>query len=441
MEKKAATLTALTDRVREAALRVPHAKLWKTAQKLDHFVFLAKPRRGAPPIYKSPKEWFKDAKALVAAIEAATPEACAIAFPLLVRCDDAAALPLFMEFLSTELEGLETHVPSRALLFAFSDSWALLGPRVPARTMAKLFVAGRVRLGALDDEQLAVLSIADLVAGVRRARLRDGDTTEAKRVWTALARAPARVVGELWLEGHIATDAVPEAAISTTAPAALVKAIGSGVLGYLHRDAAERVIGVHPALEKPAARMRLLEAIVTTRSTHASCAFGIALISELAAARHRPLLPVLRRLRTHRDFGGSAMDALIALADRETLQALADGLATRAAKLKPRFDLHHTTPELRDPIRAVYALDPAASASAFAPYFTKKALARDWGAKIAADILMLGQGLITDHRGTKLGAGGGNMIARDPSWRDVLAELVGHPRLGPLAKSLLRVRK
>src|SRR6185437_8278655 len=101
------------------------------------------------------------------------------------------------------------------------------------------------------------------------------------------------------------------------------------------------------------------------------------------------------------------------------------------------FDPHHTIPELRLPIAAAFALDPARASARLAPWFAPRAVASAHGAKIAHDILRAGQGLMTEHGAVVLAAPHPRYLDADPAWRDLLAPLARHSRLGPLVRRVL----
>jgi hypothetical protein len=340
--------------------------------------------------------------------------------------------------IAQDWSGIEMGTPEYGLLVALSEPWAELAPRLPTEAMIELFRARRVRLGGLTEAQLAALPIDELVAHVREFDFTGGLDEEVARIFAAVARAPAATLAELWLAGRAPDTVLTDEVIALVPIDALVRALREDALGWMHADDAGRFCAAHPALGSVEASLDLL-ARVGDVDAHAARAFTTHLVRVVTAQRHAAAVPVLRRLRS--SAGGSAdlfTDALFRLGDAETLDEVAATLAPTVQRIRPRWDPHHTTPELREPVRAVFARARERSAAAFAPYFTKAALASEKGAKVALDILLLGQGTIVDHDGTVLRKPGEDWLSLDPGWQDVLAGLGAHPRLGPTAKRLLR---
>jgi len=207
----------------------------------------------------------------------------------------------------------------------------------------------------------------------------------------------------------------------------------------LSGDEAQRLCANLPALATAEASLALFERLVP-HDGNATDGLIWHLVRALAGARHLPAIPALRRLRDRRppDRRGQLTDALFALGDRATLEEVAAALAPTVKALRITWDPHHTTDELRDPIRAAFARAPERATEAFAPYFTPKALASEKGAKVALDILLLGERVVVDHHGTRLETSDPSWLERDPRWGEVLARLTTHARLGPTARRLAR---
>lgn len=428
-------LEALVDRAIAALTEAPAAKVWQSAKRLDSFVFPAPPRRGAPETFTTIAALYRDAAGLSAALAGGAPPARVVAFPLLARVHLPTAIPLFEAFVAGDWAGLEQDEEAAPILRAFSEPWDRLAPLVATDTMVALCRAGRVRLLGLTEPQLEAMPTGDLVDSIRRDAIqKTALDAQARRIWEVVRRRAPEALVALWLSGDAPFSALRVEHLAAIPVEGLTRALREGSLGYLHRDDSKRIVDRHPELRERSAQLRLLEALARVsgpaRASFGRTAFGLTLIAALAAVPEAR--PLLLALRSDPELGGAATEALLGAGDRATREALAASLSSEAAARKLAWDPRHTTPELRPLIRARYALDPDASAAAFAPFFAPKAIAREAGAKLAFDILILGRG---EHVGTE------PWLARDPGWAPILDALVTHPRLGPTAKSCRRLVK
>ncbi len=258
------------------------------------------------------------------------------------------------------------------------------------------------------------------------------------------ADTPEDELLEMFLAGRLVLEKIPAELARRLPIEAVAEAVRGDALGYVHRDDALAFLEKHPAWGDPAALTALYEALGSSGS-HAACAFDGVLTDRLIADRYAPATDVAaRRLAVHQAFASgarsvmahSARRLLFALGHRPTLEAEAEKLD---ALTKRRFawDAHHTIAELRAPLAAAFALDPAHASARFAPRFAADAVASAHGAKLAHDILRAGLGVITDHHGTVLGSGLGTYLGADPGWVALLEPLRKHTRLGPLVRSIL----
>jgi hypothetical protein len=199
-----------------------------------------------------------------------------------------------------------------------------------------------------------------------------------------------------------------------------------------------------PVLASGAARLAVLEALGPEPGrTSAGWALSNVLIPLLRD--HPPAMKSLARLQArHADqtagagslIGRMALEALFALGHRPTIERVARRLAPTIKAARPRWDPHHTIMELREPIRATFALDPATATARFARYFTARGVRSEAGAKVAHDILRLGLGEMTFHGATRLGTGV-NWLRADPGWRALLAPLEHDRRLKAVVRRAL----
>jgi hypothetical protein len=426
-------LRALVGRILDEIDARPPADVAKAAWGLGSYVTVDRP--GKPALCGTPREIWKTSDKLAKALAARGPTIEALALTLLVAIDVDAALPLFEEFLRGDWSSADATTAGHQLLIGLSQPWNELAPRIPDEAMLSLFRAGCMRLGGLTERQLDRIPLEELIEHVRAFDFTGGLSEEVKRIFRVVARrAPPTTIAELWLAGRAPEEALSAEAIASVPLDALVKAIAHGAIGYLHVDDAERFCRAHPALATIEASLSLLERLGADDG-HAARAFTRHLVRVMVSHRHLPAIPLLRRLRQAAGEDAAIFtDALLRFGDRPTLEALAETLAPTAKKLRLRWDLHHTTPALRDPIRAMFALSRERSTEAFAPFFSSRALATETGAKIALDILLLGQGTVTDHGGTVLRSGDEPWLSLDPRWRDVVEGLRSHPRLRAFAR-------
>jgi hypothetical protein len=431
-----ADLHALVARVLDAVLARSPAAIWAAAKKLDGYIALE--RKGKPARVGAPRELWKRAADFVAVIRARGPVAERLALPLLAAIDADAALPGFRDFVGGDWSGIDPSSDDGQLLIGLSEPWHALSARIPPDEMVALWRANRVRLGGLTEAQLPAIPHDELVAHLRAYDFTAGDGEEVERIFGALAaRASHATLASLWLAGRAPIEHVPDAALAGVSLDALVTAVCDDVIDYLHVDDARRFCAAHPGLRGLPECLALLER-TGDADTHAANAISQHLVRVLARHGHAAAIPTLRRLRAAKEQGegGAFTDALFALGDRETLEGIAAQLGAIAKRVKPRWDPHHTLPELRESIRATFALHRERATEAFAPYFTPAAVRSEKGAKIALDVLLLGQGIVFDHGGSVLRTGDVAWLALDPRWGDVLAALAKHPRLGPRVRSL-----
>ncbi len=256
--------------------------------------------------------------------------------------------------------------------------------------------------------------------------------------------APADAVEKDFVAGKLRPEAIPSALAARIPVEALGAAASGPALGYLHHDEAKIFLQKHPVWSDLAGLTRLLD-LVGDGTSHAASAFSSVLFDRLGQERHGPSIEVALRLRAAHAgkvagvaslIGASAFQHLLLLRHAPTLEAELAQLTARAAKVKA-FDGHHTIPELRGPIAAGFALGPETASARFASWFAPKAVASARGAKVAHDILRGGQGIVTDHDGTKLNAPLGAFLDADPGWLALLEPLRGHALLGKLVKSIL----
>jgi hypothetical protein len=225
-----------------------------------------------------------------------------------------------------------------------------------------------------------------------------------------LAAMPERDIERAFIAGKIAIDDPLAARVP-------VRAIAKANLDYVHRDDVDVFLENHPIGADDAALVKLLGEI-GLQDTHAALAFRAVLVDRFANAQYEPAMAVALKLHTAGIDGGFRL--LLALGHVPTLEAELAKLPK--VKFTPKFDRHHTKPELRPAIDAGYALGPETATSRFAPYFTKKAIASERGAVIAHDILV-----------------GGSLRSEltDPGWPDLLAPLAADKRLGPVVRPYL----
>lgn len=258
------------------------------------------------------------------------------------------------------------------------------------------------------------------------------------------AYTPANELVEMFLAGRLILEKIPPELAKQLPIETVAEGVRGDALGYVHRDDALVFLERHPAWSDPAALTALYDALGES-SSHAADAFDVVLVDRLIADRYAPAAEVaVRRFAMHQAYesgsrsgmASSARRLLFALRHRPTLEAEAAKLDAYANK-RVTWDSHHTIPELRAPLAAAFALDPAHASDRFAPRFAAKGVASAHGAKIAHDILRAGLGMITDHHGTVLGSGLGTYLHADPGWVALLEPLRKHVRLGPLVRKVL----
>lgn len=272
-------------------------------------------------------------------------------------------------------------------------------------------------------------------------------------IQASLAATLDRVVGapppddfaEMFAAGRLALEKIPAGWVARLSVDQVAGAARGSDLGYVHRDEAGAFLSRHPAWSDGEQLAALYRALGVATS-HAALAFGSCVVDRLIELRHEPAGAAAAEIHAATADAEAgprsllAQDAfrlVVALRHRPTLERVFAELDLRARGRRLRFDPHHTRPELRAPIAAGFAIDPASASSRFAAWLAPRAVASEHGAAIAHDVLRAGQGLMSDHDGTRLATGHGAFFDADPGWREVLGALLDHPRLGPLARAAL----
>ncbi len=241
-----------------------------------------------------------------------------------------------------------------------------------------------------------------------------------------------RVIG-FWLEGSLPGDHVP-IEIKRRAPIdALADALHHDRIRFNSDTALNEVLGGHPELATEDKKIALLRRI-GPRAQHGELQLTRVLMNQLGEARSQAAIPLLLDLRAR---GLSADDALLAVGGERALGPLAAELDGAIARADLRWDPHHVIPELRVPVEATFRLDPRTSTERFARVFTPAALSTGAGKKLAHDVLAIGRGTLVAHDGVVIDTPQPGVLAADPRWLDVAAQLLPDHQLAPMAKSIL----
>ncbi len=357
-------------------------QIWPIVQTLEFGLGTNFISIGTTLTYKLPREIFTSADAFMKALAQRTYEARTLAFPILATINPVAATPIFIDFLDSQFSFYDMSYEA-GVMRAVGLVWAVMLPHMPATVMVKLWLEGKCSLAGLTDEHVAQIPIDNMI-----------------------------------------------------------KAIHSPNLGYIHRDIAERIVTIHPQLRQDLVRANMLKQLVDQSEkslTHAESAFIGYLIGALVANNYQPIIPTLEVLLAKSEGKHLAtIDALIRLCHRPFLEQLAVDLPALIKSLKLKWDPHHITFDLVDPIRAVYSLDPSTATERFAAYLTAAAVASDMGAKIAFDIMGVGQSMRINHNGTNVRDNDPDWLAMDPHWIDIAVSFADHPLLCNIAASILK---
>jgi hypothetical protein len=245
-------------------------------------------------------------------------------------------------------------------------------------------------------------------------------------VWHRWAEMKSLVPKErfvrLWLEGRFATEALTNEHIRSVPLDELSKWVRDEDLADIDASDVARIRRARPDLTSLEACLVFLESSLGDAPyTDVQTAFIDHFANLFAQQRYEAALPLLRRV--------GALEALFAMNDRVTLAPLADSLEAITKRQRLKWDPHHVADAIEKPIRAAFQLDPKTAYDRLGRYLTKEAVKTEHGAKIANDILMLGQGMIVSHGGTKLASRDGALIHRDPRFLDALRAIANQPRL------------
>lgn len=359
-------------------------RLFETVKGLEVAVGTGWSDAGKTLEYAPTVQVFASAEAFQEQLRERTRAARVVAFPALAVLDPARAAPLFARTIGLAIEKAH-QVSFEANVFrGLWLRWQELGAYLPAATFAELFLRGRFSLSSLTDEQIA---------------------------------------------------AIP------TEP--LLEAIYADRLPYPGSGEAERLARVHPAFADLDARGVIAGRLASIDAHFARSLFPL-LIASLIEARHpsteATVLAFLERTGPELPY---AVSLVIAIDHRATLERLFGEAPQRIAALAAAgalpWDPYHAISKLAPSIRAGFALDPASSSARLGPYLTPEAVSTIGGAKVAMDILCLGEGRLVDHGGTRLGTGDGDVIAADRGWAPIAARLANHPLLGPTAQQLVKL--
>ena len=320
-----------------------------------------------------------------------------------------------------------------------SQTWSTpdkLTAALRARTKHARIVALPI-LASLDKEAAAGFFAEAMVHDVSDAYALSYTSALTRGIWARWAEIEPLVPKEnfvrLWLAGRFAVASLTDGHLAAVPLEELERWVQTST-AYMGAAEAQRICRARPELGSLEDCAAFLERSVGERPFSSVQTGFIDYLSQLFGRnKYEPALPLLRRL--------GSLEALFAMNDATTLVPIADSLATVASGSALTWDPHHVTQELRNPIRAAFHLDPTCAFDRLGSYLAPEAVATEQGAKIANDILLIGEGLVVDHQGTKLASGDGLLLQSDPRFVDALRALADHPRLSKHVRSILHAMK
>jgi hypothetical protein len=226
------------------------------------------------------------------------------------------------------------------------------------------------------------------------------------------------------------------------APTALAEhVIGGPCLG---EHPLARILAGHPDLATPQQKLAMLELLHAPQAPQSTTRWSrehtlsALIVKALDAALPEEAIPVFARIvpLALGDLRTALVRALIAARHTPTLERLAWELEVAIAARPPVWATGHATKWLVPHVSAIFMLEKERATERFAPHFASDVLADDDRAQVAATILMVGTGYVSNHQ-VVVKTNEPTTLVHDPRFWSLAASLLSHRRLGGVAKRVL----